>query len=127
MNIELIPGTPGVIPAEVAAFIKGGTGGEGPQGPVGLPGVQYNLETWALTLAFALSDATRDANDAITTATIKWPDGVIGTFTSDVLSVDFPGAIDAWHGTHGAQTVTQPLMTRNANGAVIAQPDPIIS
>jgi hypothetical protein len=87
----------------------------------------YNLKTWALTLAFALISATRDANDAILTADIIWPDGVAGTFTADVLSTAFPGAIDSWHGTHGDQTVTQPLMTRNANGAVIAQPDPIIS
>lgn len=106
------------IPVEVFGFIKGDPGE---------PGIQYNLQTWALTLAFALISAERNGDDAITTATIKWPDGVVGTFTSDVLSTAFPGAVDAWHGTHGSQTVTQPLMTRNANGAVIAQPDPIIS
>jgi hypothetical protein len=87
----------------------------------------YNLKTWALTLAFTLLSATRDANDAIIEAQIKWPDGVEGVFLSDVLSTAFPGAIDAWHGTHGTQTITQPLMTRNANGAVIAQPEPVIS
>lgn len=130
MNIELIPGTPGVIPAEVAAFIKGDTGGEGPQGNPGPAGVQYNLETWANAQTFQLVSATRDANSAIISANIVWPDGTAGVFTTDVASVDFPGAIDAWHATYATvvpKLITQTAVTRDANGAVTAQPAIIIS
>lgn len=85
----------------------------------------YNLSTWALTQAFQVITATRDANGAITSADIKWPDGVLGVFTTDVASVAFPGAIDAWHATYLAtvtKLITQPAVTRDSNGAVTAQP-----
>jgi hypothetical protein len=120
-DMQITEALPAVVPMEMAAVIKGEPGETGP------PGVQYNLQTWAMTLAFSLTSAERNTDDAMTSATIEWPDGVAGTFVSDVLSVAFPGAVDAWHGTHGDQIVTQPLMTRNSNGAVIAQPAPIIS
>jgi len=87
----------------------------------------YGLMSWALTQAFqVVSMATpRDANGAITSANIKWPDGVTGVFTTDVASTTFPGAIDAWHATYAGSPVkliTQTAVTRDANGAVIAQP-----
>jgi hypothetical protein len=87
---------------------------------------QSSLLQWAYTSAFQLVSATRDANGAIVTASIVWPDGATGTFTTDVASTAFPGAIDAWHATHVlggiTKTVTQPAVTRDVNGAVIAQP-----
>lgn len=87
---------------------------------------QSSLLQWAYTSAFQLVVATRDANDAIVTASIVWPDGATGTFTTDVASTAFPGAIDAWHATHVldgvTKTVTQSAVTRNATGAVTAQP-----
>ena len=88
-------------------------------------GNPYNLFTWALTQAFQVITATRDANGAIVSADISWPDGVLGVFTTDVASVTFPGAIDAWHATYlatVAKLITQPAVTRDSNGAVIAQP-----
>lgn len=109
MNIP--PSKP--IPIELAKFIKGE------------PGVQFNLQTWAYGLIFQLVSATRDANSAIVTANIVWPDGVAGVFTTDVASVAFPGAIDAWHATYASippKLITQPAVTRDANGAVTAQP-----
>lgn len=127
IELELIPWQPVVIPVEVAQFIKGDTGGEGPPGAAG---VQYNLQTWANSQTFQLVSATRDANSAIVTATVVWPDGIAGVFTTDLASVDFPGAIDAWHATYAgtpAKLITQPAVTRDANGAVIAQPAIIIS
>lgn len=96
----------------------------------GPPGVQYNLETWANSQTFQLVSATRDANSAIVTASIVWPDGILGIFTTDTASIDFPGAIDAWHATYAgspAKLITQPLVTRDVNGAVTAQPAIIIS
>ncbi len=100
------------------------------RGPAGRAGVQYNLSTWAYTQAFQAVTATRDANGAIVTAIIVWPDGVAGVFTTDVASTAFPGAIDAWHATYAStpsKTITQPAVTRDASGAVIAQPAITIS
>lgn len=112
------PNAPTQVTAEVQAFIKGE------------PGIQYNLETWANAQTFRLVSATRDANSAIITANIVWPDGIAGVFTTDLASVDFPGAIDAWHATYAgtpAKLVAQPAVTRDVNGAVTAQPAIIIS
>jgi hypothetical protein len=87
--------------------------------------VNYNLSTWAYAQTFRLVSATRDANEAIISATIAWPDGVAGVFTTDIASTAFPGAIDAWHATYAgnpAKLITQPAVTRDAEGAVTAQP-----
>lgn len=92
--------------------------------------VNYNLSTWAYGNIFRLVSATRDANSAIVTANIVWPDGVAGVFTTDSASTAFPGAVDAWHATYlgsPAKTITQAAVTRDANGAVTAQPAITIS
>jgi hypothetical protein len=83
------------------------------------------ITAWALVQAFQVVTATRDVNGAIVTASIVWPDGTAGVFTTDVASTAFPGAIDAWHATYAsspAKLITQPTVTRDASGAVIAQP-----
>lgn len=81
---------------------------------------------WAYAQAFRLASATRNANSAITTASVVWPDGATGTFTTDTASSLFPGAIDAYHVTHvfggTTKTITQTAVTRDAGGAVTAQP-----
>lgn len=121
IELEFIPGQPVVVPVEVANFIKGDKGD---------PGLPYALETWANAQTFQLVSATRDANSAIVTATIVWPDGTPGVFTTDVASIEFPGAIDAWHATYAgspAKLITQTAVTRDANGAVTAQPAITIS
>lgn len=84
-----------------------------------------DILSWSYGSLFRLVSSTRDANGAIVTADIVWPDGITGVFTTDVASVEFPGAIDAWHATYAsvpAKTITQPAVTRDANGAVIVQP-----
>lgn len=111
--LTLTLSAPSPIPVEVAAYIKG------------TPGDRYNLSTWANAQTFQLVSATRDANSAIISANIVWPDGTPGVFTTDVASSAFPGAVDAWHATYGgtpAKLITQPAVTRDANGAVTAQP-----
>jgi hypothetical protein len=84
------------------------------------------LLEWAYGTSFQVASATRDVNGAIVSASIVWPDGGTGTFTTDTASTAFLGAIDSWHATYvnGAinHTVTQPAVTRDANGAVTAQP-----
>jgi len=87
------------------------------------------LKAWTLSEAFVLVSATRNADNVITTATIKWPDGASGTFTTTTINATF-NAIDAYTVTYvgvTTKTVTQAAVTRNSAGAVIAQPEPIIS
>lgn len=86
-----------------------------------------HLLAWAYAQAFRLVSATRDANSAITTASVVWPDGSTGTFTTTTASTSFPGAIDAYTVTYvpasgSTKTVTQTAVTRDAAGAVTAQP-----
>lgn len=89
------------------------------------------LVAWTLVQAFQVVSATRDANEAITTASVVWPDGATGTFTTDTASTAFPGAIDAYHVTHvlngTTKTVTQPAVTRDTGGAVTAQPALVVA
>jgi len=90
-------------------------------------GASSNIQilNWAYVQSFAVISATRNANNVITTASIVWPDGATGTFTTDTINTTF-NAIDAWHATHildaVTKTVTQTAVTRNASGAVTAQP-----
>lgn len=121
---NVLRGPPGPDGAE------GPQGDQGPTGPIGPPGVQYNLQTWANAQTFQLVSATRDANSAIISASIVWPDGTAGVFTTDTASTAFPGAIDAWHATYlGSPTkvIAQTAVTRDANGAVTTQPAITIS
>ena len=111
----------------VAAVVTPGSGSSGSSSGGSSSGslTTLTLMTWGYTQAFRIISATRDSNEAITSASIMWPDGTFGVFTTDTASTSFPGAIDAWHATHvgvTTQTVTQPTVTRDANGAVISQP-----
>lgn len=59
---------------------------------------------------------TRNADGAPTSAVVKWPDGVTGTY-SGTASTAFPGSIDAYTVTWAGaptKTVTQPAVTRDA-------------
>lgn len=90
---------------------------------------KYALMTWALTNAFVMVNARRDANSALISADVQWPDGTNGTLIVDKVS-DFPGVIDAYRVTYASTpmlTVTQTAVTRDANGAVISQPIPTIA
>jgi len=90
-------------------------------------GASSNIQllNWAYVQAFAITSATRNSNDVITTASIVWPDGAAGAFTTDTINTTY-NAIDAWHATHilsgTTKTVTQTAVTRNTNGAVTVQP-----
>lgn len=93
--------------------------------------ILQNLLQWSYASSYQLVSVTRDTNGAIVSASIVWPDGGTGTFTTDTASIIFLGAIDAWHATYvngsTTHTVHQSLVTRDANGAVIAQPAITIS
>ena len=90
------------------------------------------LVAWTNAVSYTLPTITRDSNEAITTATVVWPDGSTGVFTTLVASVSFPGAVDSYQITYipssgATKTVTQPTVTRDAAGAVTAQPLLVIS
>lgn len=73
---------------------------------------------------------TRDAGGAATSAPVTWPNGSVGTYTSLTLSSAFPGAVDRYQITYGSpvtKTYTQPLVTRDASGAVTVLPAIVVS
>jgi hypothetical protein len=76
------------------------------------------------------TSVTRDADGAATSATVKWPDGTSGTYTATSVSTVVLGAVDAYTVTYAGsstKTVTQGIVTRDAAGAVIAQPELTVS
>jgi len=93
---------------------------------------QGYLIQWFLNQTLTLVSASRDSNYAVTTASIIWPDGSTGTFTTDSASTACPGAIDAYHITYvaptGNHTVTQAAVTRNTSTCLVTfQPTPTVS
>ena len=86
---------------------------------------------WVLAQSFRVVVADRDSYGAITTASIVWPDGKTGVFTTLVVSSNFLGAIDSYQVTYvnglNTKTYTQPSVTRDSTGAITAQPSIIIS
>jgi hypothetical protein len=81
------------------------------------------LKDWAAAEAYEVTAATRDVNDLVTTATVKWPDGSGGTFTTTTANATFL-TVDAYTVSHtlSGKTVTQAAVTRNGNGAVTVKP-----
>jgi hypothetical protein len=80
--------------------------------------------------ALITGSLTRDANGAVTSAPVTWPDGSPGTFTADTVSSAFPGAVDAYHITYGSpvtKTYTQPAITRDSTGAATNVPAIVVS
>jgi hypothetical protein len=67
---------------------------------------------------------TRDASGVITSAGVVWPDGTSGVFTATAIDSTW-GAINSYTVTYvgsTTKTVTQPTMTRDANGSVSNRP-----
>ena len=56
-------------------------------------------------------------------AAVQWPDGSAGVFTSSTINTTFE-SIDAYTVTHttASKTVTQSLVTRNADGLITNKP-----
>ncbi len=81
------------------------------------------LADWATSEAYELTAITVDADEVVTTATVKWPDASAGTFTTTTKNSTFL-AVDAYTISHTAsgKTVTQAAVTRNASGSVTTKP-----
>lgn len=123
-------GTNGATGATGATGSTGATGATGPTGPAGAtgpPGSTWTLFDIAADPELMISGTiTRNSNDAVTTASVVWPDGSTGTYTALTFSSNYPGAVDSYQITHfdGVTTVTytQPPVTRNLHGVVTTRP-----
>jgi hypothetical protein len=94
----------------------------------GTDGNNEKLRAWTLSGAYSLTSATRDVDGVITTATVSWPDGSSGTFTTTTKNATFL-TVDAYTVTHAgfSRTATQSAVTRDSSGNVTAQPAITIS
>lgn len=81
------------------------------------------LKAWTQGEDYEPTSVTRNASGIVTSATVVWPDGSAGTFTTDTINTTWE-AIDAYHITHTAsgKTITQAAVSRNSAGAVITKP-----
>jgi len=81
------------------------------------------IKGWTEGGAYELTAITVDSDEVVTTATVKWPDGSAGTFTTTTKNSTWLG-VDAYTISHTAsgKTVTQAAVTRNASGTVTTKP-----
>ena len=83
------------------------------------------LKQWTESGAYEATAISFDADGVVTTATVKWPDGSAGVFTTVTKNADFL-AVDAYTISHtdSGKTVTQSAVTtRDATtGDVTAKP-----
>ena len=81
------------------------------------------LKAWAEAEAYELTAITRDADGVPTTATVKWPDGSAGTFTTVTKNTTWL-AVDGYTISHtvSSKTVTQADVTRDGDGNVTVKP-----
>jgi len=90
-------------------------------------GSPSSISQWLISMtqgeSYELTAITRDVNEVISSATVKWYDGSAGVFTTTATDAG-TGAINAYTITHtnSGKTVTQAAMTRDAGGAVTVKP-----
>jgi hypothetical protein len=81
--------------------------------------------------ALVFGDVTPNADGAVTAADVLWPDGTPGLFIgTPAVHAAALGALDAYSITYGSPaifTYTQPAVTRDAAGNVIARPAIVVT
>lgn len=141
IKVDLTPTNKGAVVSGISAtntqvigtvLIAGQAGAMGPQGPAGSPANLYTTypQLAANPDSIIVGEITRDSDGAATSASVVWPDGSPGTYTADIVSTTFPGAIDGYHITYGSpliRTYTQPTVTRNSLGAVTTRPAIVVT
>lgn len=115
-------GTPGSVSGVGAGLSL--SGGVVAQGGATVP--NQVLKEWTSAGSYEATAITYDAThtSTVSTATVKWPDGSAGVFTTDTIDATWE-TVDAFHITHVAsgKTVTQTAVTRDATtGVVTAKP-----
>lgn len=116
MSIVRVDGTPVRTTTNVGA--------QGPEGVFGGSRVTtQTLKMWTEGEAYEATSITRDSDGVVTTATVAWPDGSAGTFTTTTKNTTWL-AVDAFTVTHtdSGKTVTQAAVTRNSAGEVTTKP-----
>jgi hypothetical protein len=100
-------------------------------GSVTGPGVApAQLVEWTEAEAYETLTVTYrvDVDTLVATATVRWPDGSAGVFTSTAADEEF-GVIDAYTITHtgSGKTVTQAAVTRNGSGQITTKPPLVVT
>lgn len=86
-------------------------------------GYDQRLKEIVTSEGYEVLSANYDSDGVVTTATVKWPDGSAGTFTTVTKNATFL-TIDAFTISHtdSGKTVTQALVTRNVSGQLTVKP-----
>ena len=90
----------------------------------GATATAQTLRAWTEAGAYEATAITFDSGQVVTTATVKWPDGSAGVFTTVTKNTTWL-AVDAYTITHAdsGKTITQAAVTRDATtGDVTAKP-----
>lgn len=91
--------------------------------------LDVQLFAWTNSRSAQLLEITRDADEVIVTATVRWPDGKSGIFTT--LAKGANNTVDAfsmtWNGPGAGKIITQPLIERTASGAALSVPPLVIA
>ena len=85
------------------------------------------LKEWAESGAYEMTAITYDGTNTqtVSTATVKWPDGSAGVFTTTAYNTTAsPARVNAYTITHtdSGKTVTQAACTVDANGNITVKP-----
>jgi hypothetical protein len=83
------------------------------------------LRDWTEGESYEMTSITYDGTytSVVSSATVKWPDGSTGTFTTTTINATWV-AIDAYTVSHtdSGLTVTQSAVTRNGAGNITTKP-----
>ncbi|WP_162600938.1 hypothetical protein [Paraburkholderia sp. C35] len=102
---------------------------------IGRPQVEQAMRNWSLidwtnSGSYSLSAVTYDANGIIASASILWPSGAQGQWTTLIANARY-GVVDSFACTYVygnvTRTVTQPAVSRNGSGAITSCPALILS
>jgi hypothetical protein len=90
--------------------------------------IGQQLAEWATGDDYQVLTTVRNADGVVTSATVRWPDDSPGTLNAVGYNSTF-GVYDSFTITHdlSLNTVTQPTVTRDANGAVINKPAVVVN
>lgn len=108
-------GVRGITHADYEAQLGGAPSSDNP--------TNANLKEIVSAEGYEPTSITYGDNGVIESATVLWPDGSVGVYTTTTKNAAF-SAVDAFTITHAdsGKTVTQPAVTRNSSGAVTVKP-----
>jgi hypothetical protein len=88
-----------------------------------VPANEERLKEWTEGKDYQMLVITRDSEGRITTATVQWPDGSAGTYVASDYNINHE-VYDGFSIIHvdSELVITQPVVTRNADGAVTNKP-----